>query len=740
MKNYKTLWLAIILWGVSVTMFFAPSVFNGKIIAPIDCVECIFRPFADMPIENTHNQYVCDGASQYIPHKWQLRKSLQEDGYMGWNPYAYNGTACPENTMYSPGDWHNLLFAVLPFWTAWDAGIILHFFIAGLGMIVLLRHYKLPVWCLLLGAMSFALYSQFLSCMYYRWLGGIVWTPFLVWALLKYNRYLLNVPAIIFISLAWRGGHLQSCSFVFMLVSLMWISSVWKKEGSWPGIKQFSFITCSYLLTGLIGALLSLDVFVDTLPRMSGCKTLPFSWGVLNVLLTPACLFPNVFGVPQSIDVAKCFGFSLFDVKFGGAIAFVLACIASFNPKAPREAKVLLWGSLAISCSPLYTYLYSRGTVVMALGMAWLAAWQLHDLLKVQLKPIYWKRIIFALVAVVGCWLVLSIVFSVYKENIADLMQKAMLSTAYENGAQQIGRIRWYEVRIERFLSKILVWDWQNLVGVVCLLTGIGLCSKIGSCTNRNNILMFGVVLLSFAELVVFSVSWVSYSKTPDSEYVYRVPEWIKKLRKRISDGSVIVYNPKPDFDFVLNNLLSSYDIRQASGYETVRPSYLTPLNGKKHDPCDFALAGISHVIGDTKWGDFDFAGWNTVMCEDEFKVLENPEYKGRYIIDGEFYIRERKRTPNRIYLSIPANSSEITILESFHKGWKAYLSGREVDIKRTERGGMSVAYPKTKHEEEMLLEFHMPYRSWYYAVMACVFCLLIVVFVKQKTVERKNS
>lgn len=174
--------------GSTCTAFFAPAVFGGKVLAPVDCVECLFKPFATQPMEEVHNQYNVDGASQYLPYSWAMQQSWQSDGYMGWNPYTHNGTSLPENTMLSPGDWHHWLFGFLPFWTAWDAGILLQFFIAGLGMIILLKSRGIPIPYVLLGAVSFSFYSQFIMWIYDRWLGGIIWAPLIVWSLLEGRR------------------------------------------------------------------------------------------------------------------------------------------------------------------------------------------------------------------------------------------------------------------------------------------------------------------------------------------------------------------------------------------------------------------------------------------------------------------------------------------------------------------------------------------------------------------------
>ena len=127
--KHRSSFVSVFLWLVLCVCFFSPAVFNNKVIAPMDCLECYFRPFADAPIEETHNHFVSDGVSQYLPYKWAIKKSFQEDGYVGWDPLTFNGRPIANNTMASPGDPWNLMYAILPFWAAWDWGIISQFFI-----------------------------------------------------------------------------------------------------------------------------------------------------------------------------------------------------------------------------------------------------------------------------------------------------------------------------------------------------------------------------------------------------------------------------------------------------------------------------------------------------------------------------------------------------------------------------------------------------------------------------------
>lgn len=741
--KHRTSLVSVLLWLVLCICFFSPAVFNNKVIAPMDCLECYFRPFADTPLEETHNHFVSDGVSQYLPYKWAIKNSYKEDGYIGWDPLTFNGRPILNNTMASPGDPWNLMYAILPFWTAWDWGIISQFFIAGCGMLLLLRFYKMPIWVALLAAVSFSFYSQYVLWMYHKWLGAMVWSPFLVWALLKYRNRLINFPAIIFLALLWRTGSLQSCTFGFLVVSFVWLAELWENWCSGFSFRSSARLTLSYFLIGVAGALLTLDVFVDTIPLLGGCKDMGFLWGFSNIFTVITLLFPTTLGIPETLDIAKVFDFSLFDIKFGGGVVFILAVIACFNGRAPKVAKVLFIASFVAACTPLVTYIYSRSTIIMALGMSWLAAWQLYDFSQVRFNSVVWRRIMYALATVLVIWLVASVTISVLREELylllADMMRAA-------TGIERQGRMAWQELRVGRFLSQILIWNWRNLLLITCLLLGLYCCSNIRP-GRRNSPWMAAVVLLSFAELVVFSSTWITYSSKPDSASLYKSPNWMPELKEHVKDGSVVAFSPTADVQFLLENTLSAYGIRLAFGYETFVPPCITPLKweSSRRNSCvirplryddveteDFAMAGISHVMSDIRWGDVPLPGWKLVMQEKDFKLYANPDFKGRYFLDENMPVKANWRTCNRVNLTIPAHSRSLTVLESFHSGWKAYAREKELPIVPTERGGMYITLPESEGEYELLMEFHMPYRYWYYSIMIAVFLVLGFVHFKQ--------
>lgn len=727
-SSLKKTALGLLAWLFLVLAFFSPSVVSDKIIAPLDCLECLFRPTAHQPIENTHNQFIVDAVSQYIPYKLSFEQSLKQDGYMGWNPYTHNGCAAPENTMASPGDIFNLLYAFLPFWAAWDLSMILQFFTAGAGVIILLRHYKLPIWAALLAAISFAFYSQFILWMYHKWVGAMMWAPFLAWALIKFKRFTINVPAIIFMALAWRSGHLQACTFAFILVACLWVSEIWKKDGTWLPKREFWRLTLSYFLTGTIGALLSLDIFVDTIPRMDGCKDMPFHWGISNIFTLISLLVPSCFGAPQTLDVAKIFNIELFDIKFGGCTIFILATIALFNNRAPRPAKFLFVISFLLTCTPLFTYIYSRSTVIMALGMAWLAGWQLHNFIQFQYKSVYIKRIAICICCIIFIWLIGSLLISCFREQLVTLM-KGMVNKAT---IHPTSRIAWQELRVERFFDQIVLWHWKNLIFAACMLLGLFCCYKIAPEKNNKPWIM-GILAITFTELLLFSSTWITYSNKPDGDYVYNTPHWMPELKNHVKDGSLRAINPTKDRDFWCRNHFSTFGIRLSDGYETFQPKYLKPLNPNTYDPQDYAQAAVSHILVDTKWIAPEFPGWSEVMAASDFKLYANPAYRGRYYTDKENYIKENWRTCNRIHLTTPANSQTLTVLESYHKGWRAYTGSQELTITPTERHGMVIQLPDDNPGCDVQLEFHMPYRKWYYVIILLTAIGLIITVLKQK-------
>ena len=140
---------------------FAPWLVAGKVLAPFDLVGEMLLPWGQKTQPDVHNHFVLDGATHHIPYRLLSERGFREDGYVGWNPVQFGGTAQHANTMVLNYEWSTQLNRFLKFWTAWHVGKLLNFLTAGLGMLLFLRSQGCRPFVALTGAVGFMLNTQF---------------------------------------------------------------------------------------------------------------------------------------------------------------------------------------------------------------------------------------------------------------------------------------------------------------------------------------------------------------------------------------------------------------------------------------------------------------------------------------------------------------------------------------------------------------------------------------------------
>lgn len=743
-------WFPFLIWLLLVAAFFYPAVLLGKVLAPLDLLDCLIPPFADKDLTLIKNQFVSDAIYQYLPYHWSIAKSLLEDGYMGWNPYCAGGMSIAENTMLCPGDWHHYLCFFMPEWDSWNAGIIIQFFLAGAGMLVLLKNRGINGSPMILGAVSYGFYSQFVLWLYHRWvLGAMCWGPWIVWALLRARKgeRLIDLPSILFIALAFRGGHLQSCVFVVLLVMVVWVADWWvNRQGKWDWayLWKSSFL---YALSGFFAALLSFDVFIETVPSyLIGGKGMP-TFNFFEILASlpgyASMLVPTIWGTPESMDAMKVFSGDLFDVKYAGGLAFVLACVACFNREAPKTAKFLMVLGVVFCLTPLHAWLYSRYTCIFGLGLAWLAAWQLMRMPQ-EPKRNLWKKLLIVWVAVVSLWAVASCFIYAWHDQLYSLI-KGFLG----NGFNQYFEHRdWYDLRALRFLNDSLVWAPRNAAFLGLLGLGLWLCSRIYKGAAYVRLKSCFIVVFVIAELFIFAQSWLVYADKPgpDGRQLYGTPEFMAKLQKEVDSGSLKVYSRTRGY--MQANLPSAYGIRQDWSYETVAPeSIFIPGSGDVKSAKDAAKAGISHCLVSPEMKDAVDADWKLIDQNSKFSLYSNPFFKGIYIAHlqdgGEAVLTPFHQTGNRRFLKLPAGTVKLEVLESFSNGWKYKLGDSSWKKPgQTDVYGMEVDldHPVEDGGAEILLQYAPPWRSVYLILMPVVLIGLVLFSLWRYFRKRKAS
>lgn len=725
---------AAALWLAMVVVFFGPVIFQGKVLAPLDIMDSLLRPWATTEKIQVHNAFIYDAISQYLPYDYSVYQSLQQDGYIGWNPYTHSGSSIVENTMICPGDWHHHLYRFFPFWTAWNTGIIIQFTLAGLGMLFLLRDQKIPAAHALVGVLAFGLYSQFTLWIYHRWvLSAMCWAPWILWALFRAKRSgrIIDLSSIAFIALAFRGGHLQTCIFVVLLVGLAAISDWWQTDQRWT-LRQVWKTLLPYTVVGVLGSILALDVFIETIPALlHGKRDMPSRSWVDALFALPTLVtsvFPTMMGTPQGLDLMKVFRVGLFEIKFMGAIPLLLAALALFRRQAPLMAKIFLVVGLLIPFTPADQWLYSRFTVVFALGGAWLAAWYLTTISTEPASKV-WKRALILFTLIVGFWLLGSTLVTLKHLWVEAKLHEIVVAKLPPGKAS---RIDWMLLRSDVFLKESLVWAPRNLA--MFSLIGIGLfaCSRIHQHSRTASRFAVLVALCAFGEILLFSSTWISFSDKPKDDVLYAEPAWATRLKNEVKDGTILCLD-RSDFDYMQLNTPSTYGIRFAEGYETVTPRRIDPYGHNRLDPAHCADIGISHLLASPDKDPGSIPGWVKVDDSKEFVLYKNPLFHGictAELVDGITHPLSAKfESNNRRSIELPAKVKSITLTESFNPGWKYTLDGQtwhpvqETDLHSIR---IDMAVPSQGQSTTLRLQYHPAYQPYYRVTMGFTACGLL--------------
>lgn len=730
------------LWLAMVMVFFWPVIFQGKVIAPLDILDSLLRPWAQTERIEVHNAFPYDAISQYLPYDYSAYQSIRHDGYIGWNPYTHSGSSIVENTMACPGDWRHHLYRILPFWTAWNTGIILQFTLAGLGMLLLLRDQKIPAGYALIGVVAFGFYSQFILWIQHRWvLGAMCWAPWILWALFRAKKSgrVIDLPSIIFIALAFRGGHLQACVFVVLMVAFLAFAEWWEHPVKWQ-FKPVFRLLLPYAVSGVLGAVLAMGVFIETIPPfLHGGRELPgrpWSESLLALPTLITAFIPTLLGSPQGLDASRVFKVTLFDIKFAGAITLVMASLACFTRRAPTAAKVLLILGLVLPFTPASQWLYSRFTVVFALGAAWLAAWKLAELANEPRKR-FWKYGWHVFAAIVLLW-TLSSVGLVWKY---DWVLAKLHATIFANlEAGKASRTDWMLSRADVFLEVCKIWHPRNLAFLFLIGIGYFGASQIHMGNRKAQLFAILVACTTFGELFLFSTTWVTFSDKPAGQGLYAEPAWMTSLKQQVGNGKVAVYT-RADFDYMQLNTPSAYGIRFADGYETITPQRIAPAPASDWNPVRYAEAGISHILVAPERDPGGIAGWEKVLQLDEFVLYKNPAFSGLVHAElasgANLALQPTFETPNRREFELPAGAKALTLLESFNPGWKFSLDGKSWQpVQATGIYGMRVplASPAPDHPTRLLLQYNPAYQTLYRSIIGSVAAALFAFEIFRRT------
>ena len=657
-------------------VLFAPFLFGGRVVAPLDIVPELYQPCrGPNKIPEVHNHFVTDAVDQYIPYRQVFHQSIRSEGFVGWNPYIFGGTAQHANTMLISQEITLHLHRILDFWPAWNLGRLIQFVIAGIGMAVFLSSRGCKGGICALGATAYMLNQQFVAWIYFNQVvATFCWMPWVLWGLFQAREKSLRfmAPAGLFISLALLGATLQQAVFVATVLGCLLMGWLLEKKTEWPRVLQIC------ICTGVMGAGLafyalepSIAAFFENTKAGNGRGQLGYDGGILqplcNLLGSPLTVYPFLLGSVQSLDLWKLFKLDAFSVGFFGTLPMLIAAVGLFSRKVPLPPKLMMVVGFVVPLSPLVGYLYHRFNVVAIFGGCWAACMWLSKSEKKSIQTLQ-SRCFLAFSIFAGLWIVVSIMLVTSRSWLEPWLQGKVLAVSDQSHFGFFSA--WMQARASRLIDYLCIWNPWQLLGVSGLILSFWGLGQIRKPHPWALSCAFGVAL----QLSVFWWQWTTWC---DPRMPYGNTPLEQLLVREVGESGLLAKDTSlADGPFLPDNTLMPLGIRTTEGYDAMHPYGMRSLTGLKWD-----FPGTTHFLGKLSGPHPD--RWNLVWQEGNLALWGNPKPSGgRVFLDGVTeplsLLNESVLHPtcNRMEIFLPGGTRKAEIFSNWHRGWQWKING----------------------------------------------------------------
>lgn len=650
----------------------SPWLAAGKALAPLDIADQMYLPWRGESLEPlVHNHFVTDAVLHYIPYRMLAKEAYEQDGYVGWNPLLFGGTAQHSNTMLIGHDWSVLIHNFLPFWPAWTLGRLGHFLLAALGMLLFLASRGCTPGVALFGAVGYMLNHQFVAWIYFNQIvASFCWLPFLLWALYlsaeKSRRYL--AAAASFLALALLGATLQQMAFVLAALLCVYFGILIDRRSDFVFRKTTAaFVIFGILGTGLVAFMLepSIHAYLENGRAGHGRGGIYYEVGavqpVLHALASPLTVFPSLMGSTGTLDLWKVFKFDIFNVGFFGTIPMVLACLGLLSRSVPSSAKLLMLAGVLVPLSPLVGFLYHRFNVLWILGGCWACcAWLTAASPDTLRRTSAWLGGFLAALALI--WTVASLGIVIWRESLDAALQAKVLAAS---SSSAFGIFQdWMRSRAVGLLDYLCIWNpWQLMMLGGAAISTWGLTRL----HPARGVWQFAAAAGVALQLNVFWWQWTTWSKP---EPVYEQPEIASFLKQEVGTNGRLAVEPAPWVEgmFPPNTLMPS-GVAITGGYDAIQPFGMKSPSDKSWD-----FPGATHFLG--KVENDGPEDWIEVWNDGKWHVLRNPVQSvgvvttllGEVPLEREIFARP---TLNTMKAAVPAGATKLTLYSNWHRGWR---------------------------------------------------------------------
>ncbi len=570
-------------------LLFRGALWGERLLAPLDLAPALLAKYRWMAPEHSgvpDNHYVIDQLTYDLPLQRTLYRAWRAGEIPWWDPYTFGGRPLLADAHVNGTDPVRLLcYLTLPFEAAYNWTLILHWWLAGLGLFVWLRRWRLGF----LPSLGLALAGQCAG--YHAIFFGHPWNTgawlFYPWLWLAWDagvterRWWAWPAGTLAVAGVFYAGNLQSHAYlvVFALVFVL----------GYAGLSREAWLRVLPLVAGcgVLGAMLAAPVLAAQLEfyrlsvRPVPLSLQPVSW--LSGLASLTAIHPWVLGTYRSLDLSKVFGqYALGFVVFTGSAATALAALGGWRgrrvavrPEVWRTALGLVAAYLLILSTPLQAMLYTRSAGLAVLGLIVLAGLGLEWLRREPAVLRGWGRALAGLG--LGIPLVLNLTASVVYPRLLPKLQEAYhREAATRSTLPGAAALRQFQLR--NLPREIGVRNPETLLAAAGLVALAGLCWRPE--WRRRPGVWPALLALNLAPVAGFYARFIPNHPVTLWRYLEAGGPEQLRVKSALSDRLARLREVAPTvYDQVFPNCLGHlYGVRVWHGYSALVPRCLRSL------------------------------------------------------------------------------------------------------------------------------------------------------------------
>lgn len=784
--------LAILSLILILICVFFPVLFQGKVLLPLGVLNTMNLPYAaSYDRVEAFNHIIIDAIFLNYPHKLMTKKAWETGQIAYWSPYYYGGYPLYAQTMSGYFDITNFVLLLFSMPQAYHLQILLQLLIAGFGMFLLLRLFKIRMFISVLFGAAYMLNNMFIETLLHRWiLASFCWVPFqilfLVWYHKKNKIRFLILTALV-TALSFLGGSFQTSAYiVFIIFTFNWLYVYKKgKRFRWKIVLGVPFIVIA------IGLLLSAVMWLpclellgqdlqDGASRISTVDTTYTLWQrmkTLPFLLTS--FIPELDGSARGFYLSRVAGIDGPLAGFIGFLPLFFGIIGGFLLwKKERIIRIFMilagLGLIIPMFTPLYRFVYLRFLIVFIFGIVIVGAKAFNMFLDRKSQDAGWGKAIRNSAILSGCvfgGVLLGNLVLVVKRDVILAKAKNLVQQNMSQGQFSSGNEAWMLERVDQFIKHYSLSSVSMIIPFCCIaLVFIALYAYMRNPGKKGFVMLSGgITVLTIFQLAFFSYSWLPMSDS-DKYPFYPRTQTVQYLSNDQSDFRVLPLSDRKSKRVFQPNILSVYGISTATGYENIRPSNIEDLiKGVDLNPNVLGMLNIKYVLTSPKHQLNNPA--LRLVESTEINVYENLKWKPRaYMMykaereeearikaniqredyDASFIYFEDLPEEHLIWMEEPVRNQvefvdvketsfvvDVTtekrgyllLSDTYYPGWRARDNGKTTKIYRANRVMRAVVLDKGTHRVEFVFA-PLSFRiGWILSLGTGLFCLIFLIY-----------